>query len=76
METKKKKLCDISEIIMYFSYAVFVIRLIALVIVPCEQSIHDSTACLLLITAIIALLSALATAMLSDTKEKEKTNLI
>ena len=33
METKKKKLCDLSEIIMYFSYAVFVTRLILLVIV-------------------------------------------
>ena len=68
METKKKKLCDISEIIMYFSYAVFVIRLIALVIVPCEQSIHDSTAYLLLITAIVSLLATLATVMLSDKK--------
>ena len=68
METKKKKLGDISEIIMYFSYAVFVIRLIALVIVPCEQLIHDSTAYLLLITAIVSLLATLATVMLSDTK--------
>ena len=71
METKKKRLCDAAEIIMYWSYAVFVTRLIMLTVVPCEQSIHDSTAYLLLITAIIALLSALATAMLSDTSEKE-----
>lgn len=55
MKTKKKKLSDISEIIMYYSYAVFATRLIMLVIVPCEQSIHDSTACLLLITAIVSL---------------------
>ena len=68
METKKKKLGDISEVIMYFSYAVFVTRLIVLVIVPCEQSIYDSTAYLLLITAIVSLLATLATVMLSDTK--------
>lgn len=68
METKKKKLGDISEVIMYFSYAVFVTRLIVLAIVPCEQSIHDSTAYLLLITAIVSLLATLATVMLSDTK--------
>ena len=71
MGIKKNRLCEAAEIIMYWSYAVFVARLILLVIIPQEQSVHDSTACMLLITAIIALLSALATAMLSDTSEKE-----